>query len=164
MAHAVGNSPVVRGLRGGRAGQHLGNLPHGGAAQGPHAADRSRRGVVQSGDDRGAGLPAAEPRFRGLPPLAAPPRWARDPARGNRRRGAGQQTGATAKGPESDANVPPEGSLCIPADAVSRCGGGVRFVWPGTRRRGCPHRGSELAPLRRDQAGFPAPEAVGSVF
>ena len=161
MAHAVGNSPVVRGLRGGRSGQYPGDLPLGGAAQGPHAADRSRRGVVQSGDDRGAGLPAAEPRKRGLPPLAAPPRRARDPARGNRRREAGLLTGgATAEGPESGTGAPPEGSLCIPADAVSRCGGGVRFVWPGIRP-GCSHRGSEPAPLRRDQAGFPAPEAVG---
>lgn len=103
MAHAVGNSPVVRGLRGGRAGQHPGHLPLRGTAQGPHAADRSRRGVVQPGDDRGVGLPAAEPRKRGLPPLAAPTRRARDTARGNRRRGAGLLTGgapARVRNPE----------------------------------------------------------------
>lgn len=105
MAHTVGNSPVVRGLRGGRAGQYPGDLPLGGAAQGSHAADRSRRGVVQSGDDRGIGLPAAEPRKRGLPPLAAPPRQVRDPACGNRRRGAGLLTGgapARVRNPEPE--------------------------------------------------------------
>ena len=83
-------------------------------------------------------------------------RWLLRPAGPEIRRGAGLLTGgATTEGPESGAGAPPEESLCIPADAVSRCGGGVRFVWPGTRRRGCPHRGSGPAPLRRDQGVFP---------
>lgn len=152
MTHTVGNSPAVRGLRGGRAGQHPGDLPFGGAAQGPHAADRSRRGVVQSGDDRGAGLPAAEPRKRGLPPLAAPTRRARDPARGNRRRGAGLLIGGASARVRN-----PEPFPQTHIHTSGRC-------LPLRRRRpfclasplwGCLHRGSRLAPVRRSQGVFP---------
>ena len=160
MAHTVGNSPAVRGLRGGRAGQHPGDLPFGGAAQGPHAADRSRRGVVQSGDDRGAGLPAAEPRKRGLPPLAAPTRRARDPARGNRRRGAGLLIGGASARVRNPEPAPLPRSLYAYQRTLSPVAEAASVLF-GQPPVGMPAPRIKARARASEPRGFPAPEAVG---
>ena len=89
------------------------------------------------------------PRF--LPPR----RRVQDPARGNRRRGAGLLTGgATAESPKSGTGAPPKRPMRTPADAVSLCEDGVRFVWPDTWRREYPGR----------RSGHPSPERFKRIF